>query len=88
MSEAQAGERERSTNPLKGASLRIGEMCADMFGCVLGEATLQRARQEQHQALEPFENRLAANTASRFSNISASPWTDALSCLSLQKAPE
>ncbi len=43
----------------EGASLRIGEMCAEMFGYAVSEATLQTARQEQHQALEPFENRLA-----------------------------
>jgi transposase len=43
----------------EGASRRIGEMCAEMFGYAVSEATLQAARQEQHQALEPFENRLA-----------------------------
>jgi transposase len=42
----------------EGASRRIGEMCAEMFGYGVSEATLQAARQEQHQALEPFENRL------------------------------
>jgi transposase len=42
----------------QGASLRIGEMCAEMFGYAVSEATLQRARQEQYQALEPFEQRL------------------------------
>jgi transposase len=42
----------------QGASLRIGEMCAEMFGYAVSEATLQRARQEQYQALEPFEKRL------------------------------
>ncbi len=42
----------------EGASLRIGDMCAEMFGYAVSEATLQTARQEQHQALEPFENRL------------------------------
>ena len=42
----------------QGASLRIGEMCAEMFGYAVSEATLQSARQEQHQALEPFEERL------------------------------
>jgi len=41
-----------------GASLRIGEMCAEMFGYAVSEATLQAARQEQNDALEPFENRL------------------------------
>ena len=42
----------------EGASLRIGEMCEEMFGYAVSEATLQSARQEQHQALEPFEERL------------------------------
>ena len=42
----------------EGASLRISEMCEEMFGYAVSEATLQTARQEQHQALEPFENRL------------------------------
>jgi transposase len=42
----------------EGASLRIGEMCAEMFGYAVSEATLQSARQEQYNALEPFENRL------------------------------
>jgi transposase len=42
----------------QGASLRIGQMCAQMFGYAVSEATLQSARQEQHQALEPFEQRL------------------------------
>jgi transposase len=42
----------------EGASRRIGEMCAEMFGYAVSEATLQAARQEQHQALESFENRL------------------------------
>jgi transposase len=42
----------------QGASLRIGQMCAEMFGYAVSEATLQAARQEQHQALEPFEERL------------------------------
>lgn len=42
----------------EGASLRIREMCAEMFGYAVSEATLQAARQEQHQALEPFEERL------------------------------
>jgi len=42
----------------EGASLRICEMCAEMFGYAVSEATLQAARQEQHQALEPFEERL------------------------------
>ena len=42
----------------EGASLRIGEMCEEMFGYAVSEATLQSARQEQHDALEAFENRL------------------------------
>jgi transposase len=33
-------------------------MCAEMFGYPVSEATLQAARQEQHAALEPYENRL------------------------------
>jgi len=42
----------------EGASLRIREMGAEMFGYAVSEATLQVARQEQHDALEPFEQRL------------------------------
>ena len=42
----------------EGASLRIREMCQEMFGYAVSEATLQKARQEQHEALEPFEHRL------------------------------
>ena len=42
----------------EGASRRIREMGAEMFGYAVSEATLQSARQEQHQALELFENRL------------------------------
>jgi transposase len=42
----------------EGASLRVGEMCGEMFGYAVSEATIQTARQEQHDALEPFENRL------------------------------
>lgn len=41
-----------------GASLRIREMGAEMFGYAVSEATLQSARQEQYEALEPFEKRL------------------------------
>jgi transposase len=41
-----------------GASLRIRQMCEEMFGYAVSEATLQSARQEQYQALEPFEERL------------------------------
>jgi transposase-like protein len=43
----------------QGASRRIREMGAEMFGYPVSEATLQAARQEQYQALESFENRLA-----------------------------
>ncbi len=42
----------------EGASRRIREMCAEMFGYAVSEATLQAARQEQHEALAPFERRL------------------------------
>lgn len=42
----------------EGASLRVSEMCAEMFGYAVSEATIQTARQEQYDALEPFENRL------------------------------
>lgn len=42
----------------EGASRRIREMCSEMFGYAVSEATLQRARQEQYEALEPFEKRL------------------------------
>jgi transposase len=42
----------------QGASLRISQMCAEMFGYAVSEATLQTVRQEQHDALEPFEHRL------------------------------
>jgi transposase len=42
----------------QGASRRIREMCAEMFGNAVSEATLQSARQEQYEALEPFEERL------------------------------
>jgi transposase len=41
-----------------GASLRIRQMCEEMFGYAVSEGTLQTARQEQYQALEPFEERL------------------------------
>jgi transposase len=41
-----------------GASRRIRQMCEEMFGYAVSEATLQSARQEQAQALEPFEERL------------------------------
>ena len=41
-----------------GASLRIRQMSLEMFGFAVSEATLQQARQEQYEALEPFENRL------------------------------
>ena len=42
----------------EGARRRIREMCAEMFGYPVSEATLQAARMEQHAALEPYENRL------------------------------
>jgi hypothetical protein len=42
----------------EGASRRVREMCGEMFGYAVSEATLQTARQEQHDALEPFEKRL------------------------------
>ena len=42
----------------EGASRRISEMCAEMFDYAVSEATIQSARQEQHEALEPFEQRL------------------------------
>lgn len=42
----------------EGASLRISEMGREMFGYAVSEATLQSARQEQYEALEPFEKRL------------------------------
>ena len=41
-----------------GASLRIRKLCEEMFGFAVSEATLQSARQEQYEALEPFEKRL------------------------------
>ena len=42
----------------EGASLRISELCEEMFGYAVSEGTLQSARQEQYDALELFENRL------------------------------
>jgi transposase len=42
----------------QGASLRIRQMGAEMFGYAVSEATLQSARQEHYHALEPFEQRL------------------------------
>jgi transposase len=41
-----------------GASLRIRQMCQEMFGYAVSEGTLQSARQEQYQGLEPFEQHL------------------------------
>jgi transposase len=41
-----------------GASLRIRQMGEELFGYAVSEGTLQSARQEQYQALEPFEERL------------------------------
>ena len=40
------------------SSRRIRQMCAELFGYAVSEATIQDARQEQFQALEPFEQRL------------------------------
>lgn len=42
----------------EGASQRIREMCAEMFGYAISEGTLQSAREEHYEALEPFEQRL------------------------------
>jgi len=42
----------------EGASRRIREMCAEMCGYAVSEATRPSARQEQYEALEPFEKRL------------------------------
>ena len=42
----------------EGASLRIREMGQEMFGYAVSEATVQSARQEQFNALQPFEKRL------------------------------
>lgn len=42
----------------QGASLRIRQMCQEMFAYAVSEATLQAARQQQYEALQPFENRL------------------------------
>jgi transposase len=41
-----------------GASKRISQMAEEMFGYPVSEGTLQSARREQYQALEPFEERL------------------------------
>ena len=41
-----------------GASLRIREMSEEMFGYAVSEATLQSAREELYQKLEPFEQQL------------------------------
>jgi transposase len=41
-----------------GTSRRIRQMCAEMFGYAVSEATLQSARQEHYEALAPFEERL------------------------------
>ena len=40
------------------ASRRLRQMGEEMFGYPVSEGTLQSARQEQYQALEPFEERL------------------------------
>jgi transposase len=42
----------------QGASLRISQMCQEMFGYAVSEATLLAAREQQYQALAPFEERL------------------------------
>ncbi|MGA8183868.1 MAG: IS66 family transposase [Terriglobia bacterium] len=42
-----------------GTSRRIRQMGEEMFGYPVSEGTLQSARQDQYQALEPFEQRLA-----------------------------
>jgi transposase len=42
----------------EGATRRVSEMCQEMFGYPVSEATLQAARQKEYEALEPFENRL------------------------------
>lgn len=42
----------------EGASRRVREMSAELFGYAVSEATLQKARQEQHDALEPFVERM------------------------------
>src|ERR1039458_2275143 len=41
-----------------GASRRIRQMSEEMFGFAVSEGTLQSARQEQYDALAPFEKRL------------------------------
>lgn len=40
------------------SSRRIRQMCSELFGYALSESTIQDARQEQCQALQPFEHRL------------------------------
>src|SRR6266487_4375823 len=40
------------------SSRRIRQMCAELFGYAVSESTLQDAREEQFQALEPFEQQL------------------------------
>ena len=42
----------------EGASRRISQMCQEMFSFAVSEATIQAARQQQYEALEPFEERL------------------------------
>lgn len=42
-----------------GASRRVSQIFADLFGSPLSEATLQSAREELHQKLQPFEERLS-----------------------------
>jgi transposase len=40
------------------SSRRIRQMCAELFGYPVSESTIQDAREEQYQALQPFEDRL------------------------------
>lgn len=40
------------------SSRRIRQMCAELFGYAVSESTIQGARQEQYQGLQPFEDRL------------------------------
>ena len=42
-----------------GASRRVSQIFADLFGGRLSEATIQSAREELHQKLQPFEERLS-----------------------------
>src|ERR1051326_7516783 len=42
----------------QGASLRISQMCQEMFSYAVSEATLQAAREQLYDALAPFQERL------------------------------